>query len=182
MKRLGSRTIAELSQARNDRPFLPGGETIGYGDRMSKTTAISEEMAIEIAENLLRAERYAELVDHCAKYVDHFEKSAVLWRLQGIGHGSSGEAEKARFSFLTALQIDPKDALTVANYAMSCYELGDKESANKIVQGTFGGLTFEGQTMILAMAAEAVEVGFVKLDELPPIIIDLLTLATPEGH
>ena len=142
---------------------------------MSKSTAITEEMAIEIGENLLHAGRYRELIDHCTKYVDHFEKSAKLWRLLGIGHGSSNDPAKARFSFLTALQIDPKDPLTVANYAMSCFELKDKDSANKILQGTFGGLSYEGQKMILVTAAEAVDAGLVALGELPPVIVDLLT-------
>ena len=139
---------------------------------------MSESEAVKIGENLLSAGKHKELIQLCKKYVDQYKNNPKLWKLLGVAHGVSGNAKGARLSFLSALELDPKDALSLANYVTSCFDVGDKSSALGAIELFFKELDLEGQKIILESLLEFIKSGQVTTKELPNVIQELLNSDT----
>jgi tetratricopeptide (TPR) repeat protein len=140
---------------------------------------MAEADVVKIAEDLYHAGKFEELLEHCQVALESDESNLKLWKLSGIAHGSLGNALGARFSFLCALKLDPRDASTLANYAVACFESDDKKSASQGIEKMLPGLDYEGQKVVLEVMMEAVTTGLITVDDLPPIIVDLMNAIDP---
>ncbi len=134
---------------------------------------VSEFDAIEIGENLLRAGKLSDVVTHCTRYLEIYNVPE-FWRLLGVAHGSLGDPTSARFSFLSALNLDSSDAVSLGNYVTACFDVGDKKSALEAIERFFEDISDDGKQIILDALLEAIKSGLVTNHDLPPLILKLL--------
>lgn len=134
---------------------------------------VSESDAIEIGENLLRAGKLSDVVKHCTRYLEIYNVPE-FWRLLGVAHGSLGDPTNARFSFLSALNLDSSDAVSMGNYVTACFDVGDKKSAIDAIERFFEHIGEDGKQIILGAMLEAIKSGLVTKHDLPPAILKLL--------
>ncbi|MBN8542373.1 MAG: hypothetical protein J0L82_18425 [Deltaproteobacteria bacterium] len=134
---------------------------------------VSELDAVEIGENLLRAGKLNDVIGHCTRYVEIYSVP-TFWKLLGVAHGSLGDPTSARFSFLSALNLDSSDAVSLGNYVTACFDAGDKKSALEAIERFFENIGDDGKQIILGALLEAIKSGLVAKHDLPPAILRLL--------
>lgn len=129
-----------------------------------------EQAPIPMAVNMLNKGQLKELIVFCKRHLLNDPRNVEMWKLLAVGSGRIGQASEARKAFLCALEIDPTDALTVANYITSCFASGDKKSAIEGINVYFDFLGGAGRSIVLESLLEAVKENLIQFDDLPHVL------------
>lgn len=130
--------------------------------------------ALDHAMALFQGQKWKELVDFAGQRLEAHTGENEIWKLYGIALASLGHEREARRAFLCALELDPKDAATAANYITTCLTSGDIKSAIDAAEVYLPVLTHELQIQVAQHFMHAAEHGALRESEIPEKLRTLL--------
>jgi hypothetical protein len=141
----------------------------------------SEVKWVEIAEKMLAAKAFEEMISHCRAGLET-EKNKCdsrLWNLLGIGFAATGKTLKAKESFLQSINcsaIDQIDSITFANFVTASFDLGDAKSGLLAIEKFFDVLDYDGKRIVLDSLLEAVRTKLILREDLSARLLTLLMI------
>jgi hypothetical protein len=129
----------------------------------------------------MRRREWSELANFCTEQCKQFPQAKQLWQLLGMASGTLGDGKSARLAFLKALEIDPTDDVSFANYITSCFQTGDPRSALEAINTSFSELSSERRRTVMDAVETALNEGLNQISHLPSEILDSYEFEVPEG-
>lgn len=141
---------------------------------------IPAEEVILIAEKMIEAGKFKDLIAHCKQYLDqpYYSKNSKLWYILGFAYANKGNILNARESFLKSIlnNLPVIDSEVFANYITSCFDLSDKESALEMIEKYFDAIDLEGKGIVLESLHEAIRTKLVSASDFSVKLRKILNL------